>query len=266
LLDSAQLLKYWGIEKICPFLDRDVHELAIALADELKIQGLTTKWILRPATGGLVPDAITARTDKVGFAFPHFAPTFASSAKVWADELQRRTGHAIQNDPSRGRYDRSDIVAASEHLVRINFDPWYGSGAGAKRGTSVMLLIVTEDNRLLLHHRDDKPGILHPGCWAGFGGAVEEGESIDEALRREVLEEIGLELRDAEFLAEEFDLEGGGDRIALFFARAGISPEQIQLQEGKGIGIHTFDEVERLHVTPFVRRAIVSHLRPLIEA
>jgi hypothetical protein len=37
---------------------------------------------------------------------------------------------------------------------------------------AAMLLIVTDDGRLLLHHRDDKPGIAHPGCWAGFGGAV----------------------------------------------------------------------------------------------
>ena len=38
-----------------------------------------------------------------------------------------------------------------------------------------MLLIVTEDGGLLLHHRDDKPGIPNPDCWAGFGGAVEDG-------------------------------------------------------------------------------------------
>jgi len=27
-----------------------------------------------------------------------------------------------------------------------------------------MLLIVTDDGKLLLHHLDDKPGIAHPGC------------------------------------------------------------------------------------------------------
>ena len=26
-----------------------------------------------------------------------------------------------------------------------------------------MLLVVTDDGKLLLHHRDDKPGIAHPG-------------------------------------------------------------------------------------------------------
>lgn len=59
---------------------------------------------------------------------------------------------------------------------------------------SVMLLVVTDDGRLLLHLRDDIPGILHPGCWAGFGGRAEGNESIEEALRREVLEETGIEL------------------------------------------------------------------------
>jgi NUDIX domain len=44
---------------------------------------------------------------------------------------------------------------------------------------AAMLLIVTDDGKLLLHHRDNKPGISHPGCWAGFGGAVEEGESVE---------------------------------------------------------------------------------------
>jgi hypothetical protein len=36
-----------------------------------------------------------------------------------------------------------------------------------------MLLTVTDDGKLLLHHRDDKPHIAHPGYWAGFAGAVE---------------------------------------------------------------------------------------------
>jgi 8-oxo-dGTP pyrophosphatase MutT (NUDIX family) len=128
-----------------------------------------------------------------------------------------------------------------------------------------MLLIVTDDGKLLLHHRDDKPGIAHPGCWAGFGGAVEEGESVDEALRREVLEETGLVITNPRLLTEAVDVEGGGRLVSLFCVVGGISPEQIDLHEGAGVGTHSLDELERLEVTPFVRRAITSHLAPLFR-
>ncbi len=130
---------------------------------------------------------------------------------------------------------------------------------------AAMLLIVTDDGRLLLHHRDDKPGIAHPGCWAGFGGAVEEGESVDEALRREVLEETGLVITNPRLLTEAVDVEGGGRLVSLFYVVGGISPKQIDLHEGAGVGTHSLDELERLEVTPFVRRAIASHLAPLLR-
>ncbi len=54
-----------------------------------------------------------------------------------------------------------------------------------------MLLVVTADGRLLMHLRQDKVGVLQPGCWAGFSGAVELDESAEEALQRELLEEPG---------------------------------------------------------------------------
>jgi ADP-ribose pyrophosphatase YjhB (NUDIX family) len=49
-------------------------------------------------------------------------------------------------------------------------------------------LIVDGQNRLLLLHRSDN------GCWGPPGGAVELGEVVEDAARREVREETGLEL------------------------------------------------------------------------
>jgi ADP-ribose pyrophosphatase YjhB (NUDIX family) len=49
-------------------------------------------------------------------------------------------------------------------------------------------LIVDEQNRLLLMKRSDS------GCWGPPGGAVEPGEVVESAARREVREETGLEL------------------------------------------------------------------------
>jgi ADP-ribose pyrophosphatase YjhB (NUDIX family) len=127
-----------------------------------------------------------------------------------------------------------------------------------------MLLIVTEDGSLLLHHRDDNPKIPNPDCWAGFGGAVETGETIEDAVRREVREETGLQIADPIFLTEAVDHEGDGRTVSLFYMVGGVRPEDIDLQEGAGIGVHTIEDLPSLKITPFVRRAIYAHLLPVI--
>jgi 8-oxo-dGTP pyrophosphatase MutT (NUDIX family)/ketosteroid isomerase-like protein len=129
---------------------------------------------------------------------------------------------------------------------------------------AAMLLIVTEDGGLLLHHRDDKPEIPNPDCWAGFGGAVEDGETVEDAVLREVREETGLQIADPIFLTEAVDYEGDGRTVSLFYIVGGVRPEDIDLQEGTGVGVHRIEDLPNLKITPFVRRAIYSHLIPVI--
>ena len=50
------------------------------------------------------------------------------------------------------------------------------------------ILIVDEQDRLLLMKRSDS------GCWGPPGGAVEPGEVVDKAAKREALEETGLQV------------------------------------------------------------------------
>jgi 8-oxo-dGTP pyrophosphatase MutT (NUDIX family) len=126
-----------------------------------------------------------------------------------------------------------------------------------------MLLIVTDDG-LLMHHRDDKPGIANPGCWAGFGGAVEDGETVEEALRREVAEETGLVVTDPAFLIDAVDYEGDGRLVSLFYVVGDFRPDDIDLREGAGVGIHRIEDLPGLKITPFVRRAIECDLLPVI--
>ena len=54
----------------------------------------------------------------------------------------------------------------------------------------VALAMLEREGSWLLQLRDDISGIVHPGCWALFGGHLDPGESASEALRRELLEEI----------------------------------------------------------------------------
>ena len=54
----------------------------------------------------------------------------------------------------------------------------------------VAVAILYQKGRFLLQLRDDIPGILYPGHWGLFGGHLELGETPEEALKRELLEEI----------------------------------------------------------------------------
>ena len=51
----------------------------------------------------------------------------------------------------------------------------------------------------LMLHRVKKKNDVNRDKWIGIGGKFEEGESPEECVRREAMEETGLELRDLRF-------------------------------------------------------------------
>ena len=55
-------------------------------------------------------------------------------------------------------------------------------------------LLFDPDGKLLIYLRDDKPTIPFPNYWDLFGGHVEAGETPEQALCRELQEEIGVVL------------------------------------------------------------------------
>lgn len=61
------------------------------------------------------------------------------------------------------------------------------------------LCYLEKDGRYLMLYRNKKENDPCEGKWVGIGGKFEEGESADECLVREVLEETGLLLTDYDF-------------------------------------------------------------------
>jgi asparagine synthase (glutamine-hydrolysing) len=58
-----------GLEVRCPLLDQEVVEFACRLPMQYKLHGLTTKYLLKKAAAGVLPDAIIRRKKK-GFGIP----------------------------------------------------------------------------------------------------------------------------------------------------------------------------------------------------
>ena len=56
------------------------------------------------------------------------------------------------------------------------------------------LCYITRGDEVLMLHRIKKKNDLNEGKWIGIGGKFEEGESPDECLLREAMEETGLTL------------------------------------------------------------------------
>jgi len=96
----------FSIESRVPYLDHRVVEFLAALPLHQKIRNGVTKYILRRAIKGLVPEAIRCRMDKMGFVTPE---------EVWMKEGLRPFVLAILTSPSfRARkYWDADRVLAS---------------------------------------------------------------------------------------------------------------------------------------------------------
>jgi 8-oxo-dGTP diphosphatase len=62
--------------------------------------------------------------------------------------------------------------------------------------TLATLCYIHQKGTTLMIHRTKRANDIHSGKWNGLGGKFEPGESSEQCVRREVLEESGLEIVD----------------------------------------------------------------------
>jgi 8-oxo-dGTP diphosphatase len=109
-------------------------------------------------------------------------------------------------------------------------------------------LIVADDGRVLLQHRDDKPGVSGAGLWGFFGGHVERGERTNEAFLREMREELGWQPRHFEhYLTDDTPplpgAKGYGARVTshVFAAHLQVPLGALTLGEGQAMALFAPD-------------------------
>ncbi len=130
-----------------------------------------------------------------------------------------------------------------------------------------MLFLVDEAGRLFLQHRDGRPDVLYPGHWAGFGGALEGAESVEQALIREMEEETGVVLAPGEATFFTTAIDPAVNRLVhLAYLERSVAPSEIDLREGQGAAWRSRAEIAQMRITPFVRTVLDEQLFPLLEA
>ena len=88
-------------------------------------------------------------------------------------------------------------------------------------------IIVNNDNQILLLKRSPNIEQWQPGKWALVGGGVEEGETAEEACRREIKEETNLNI---DQFKEKFRIQRNPDSIEqIFIAKYDGEPIDIKL-------------------------------------
>ncbi len=73
-----------------------------------------------------------------------------------------------------------------------------GAGESPHRFDLTTLAYVRRGDQTLMLERNAPPGELHAGRWNGLGGKFLPGESPEACLRREVREEAGIEVLQAQ--------------------------------------------------------------------
>jgi 8-oxo-dGTP diphosphatase len=104
----------------------------------------------------------------------------------------------------------------------------------------VALAMLQREGRWLMQLRDEIPTIVAPGCWGLFGGHLEPGETPEQALRRELMEEISWQPPELELVM----VHHLHRRTAhVFRGELSVPLEQLQLLEGQDMALVSPDEL-----------------------
>jgi ADP-ribose pyrophosphatase YjhB (NUDIX family) len=131
--------------------------------------------------------------------------------------------------------------------------------------------LVVDGDRVLLIQRGHPPG---EGLWSIPGGRVEVGETLPEALRREIQEECGIEIAvgDPAIMLDRITRDAQGNvrshyLILDFWATPVVSPTPpvCPSDDARDAGWFTLDQIRQLPTTNKLADYIAEALRRQVE-
>ena len=128
--------------------------------------------------------------------------------------------------------------------------------------TIAQIIFENEKGELLLYLRDNKPGIPFPRHWDLIGGHVEEGETPEESLVREVKEELDIDLKEFRFFRKYECTEGDAypNVKYIYTGRINLPIEEITLLEGDHPAYFRKDEISDLKLANILKKILMDYL------
>ncbi|GAF72242.1 unnamed protein product [marine sediment metagenome] len=114
--------------------------------------------------------------------------------------------------------------------------------------------LIEDSGRYLVCQRlpDDRFGSM----WEFPGGKVEKGEDKEGALKREIKEELGIEIR-VDALAHTLEDEIPWMKIRVFLYRSSILSGQPQCLECQNFKWASIDELKKLNLAPADKKILI---------
>lgn len=107
------------------------------------------------------------------------------------------------------------------------------------------IILINSAKQILLILRDDIPSIPFPNHWDIPGGHLMAGESPEACVRREMLEEMELELGAIQ-LFKEYERDDLHEFI--YWKEIDLKPTSIRLHEGQKAEYFTREQIEMMRL------------------
>lgn len=122
--------------------------------------------------------------------------------------------------------------------------------------------VLLVNGAYVLQLRDDIPGIAARGMFALFGGSLEDGESPEDGLRREIAEELGIRVTDCQLLWRVDRCSDFWQQVVRywFFVAdvTAIWPSHV-LMEGRAAHLFRFDDLPATGLPPLILEVLARH-------
>jgi 8-oxo-dGTP diphosphatase len=127
----------------------------------------------------------------------------------------------------------------------------------------IAAIILENDNgEFLLYLRDNNPDIPFPNHWDLIGGHIEEGETPEQALVREVKEELDIDLKDYSFYKKYECLTGDAyENIKYIYSgKINLPIKEVTLLEGVRPQYFSREEIPNVKFANILKSIVMEYI------